>query len=226
MSLGLNILIYREKKRLTQEQLADLIEVTRQTVSLWESDAMQPSRAKLQKLAKALGVTVAQLYSDDVDSNLTSERKAVMETVQAPSHNGRHPIPFFDTIAVGGTGVLADQSAVREPSDMIYPGSLLATATGALRIYGHSMFPKYPAGCVVAYRDADKDVIIWGEDYVIELTDRRLIKRLEKSAREGCVSAVSYNKSEDYVYAPIDIPLLKIKRLYMVVGKVELEASI
>lgn len=88
------------------------------------------------------------------------------------------------------------------------------------------MFPKYPAGCIVAFKDADMEVIHWGEDYVIELSDRRIIKRVEKGDEKGWIKAVSYNKSSEYVYSPIDIPVTKIKRLYMVLGKVELEASI
>jgi transcriptional regulator with XRE-family HTH domain len=226
IEFGRNLLILRKKKSLTQEGLGELIKVSGAQIGRYEKGMERPRHDKLTKLAKALDVKVPELLGYESTENITSGRESVRETVQPPVRNGRHQIPFFDTIAVGGTEVLADQSAVQGPSDMIYPGSLLATATGALRIYGHSMFPKYPAGCVVAYRDADKDVIIWGEDYVIELSDRRIIKRLEKSAKADCVSAVSYNKSEDYVYAAIDIPLVKIKRLYMVVGKVELEASV
>lgn len=134
-------------------------------------------------------------------------------------------IPFYDVIAVGGQALLADQVVNGHP-EMIEPGTFLKRATGSLRIYGHSMFPKYPAGCIVAFKDADLEVIIWGEDYVIELSDRRIIKRVEKGDEKGWIKAVSYNKSEEYVYSPIDIPVTKIKRLYMVLGKVELEASI
>jgi transcriptional regulator with XRE-family HTH domain len=217
-----NLRNLRVSRRLEVSDVVRETGLKKQSIYDWEKGKYEPGQESLDVLVKFYGVSEQEILY----GNLTSEGKEVRETGHPPARNGRHPIPFFDTIAVGGTEVLADQSAVQGPSDMIYPGSLLATATGALRIYGHSMFPKYPAGCVVAYRDADKDVIIWGEDYVIELSDRRIIKRLEKSAKADCVSAVSYNKSEDYVYAAIDIPLQKIKRLYMVVGKVELEASV
>jgi len=38
--------------------------------------------------------------------------------------------------------------------------------------------------------------------------------------------AVSYNKSEEYVYSLIDLPVRKIKRLFIVLRKIEVEASI
>lgn len=215
MNISDNIRRFRELGGLNPAQLAKRIGVSREMVYAWESGKYKPSEENLGKLAEFFSVSSGELLGL-VEVNVT-------KTVQG---NGRHPIPFYDTIAVGGTSILADQEAVREPLEMIYPGTFLNTATGSIRIYGHSMFPKYPAGCIVAYKDADKDVIIWGEDYVIELQDRRVIKRLEKSQERDCVAAVSYNKSEEYVYSPIDIPLHKIKRLYMVVGKVELEASI
>jgi hypothetical protein len=71
-------------------------------------------------------------------------------------------------------------------------------------------------------------IIVWGEDYVIELSDRRIIKRVEKGDTKDSIKAVSYNVNKDnkYVYEPIDIPKSEIKRMYIVLGKVELEASI
>lgn len=64
MSLGSNILILREKKLLTQEQLAEKIGVKRQSINQYEKDKIQPSQAKLALLAKALGVKISDLYSE------------------------------------------------------------------------------------------------------------------------------------------------------------------
>jgi hypothetical protein len=55
------------------------------------------------------------------------------------------------------------------------------------------MFPKYPAGSIIAFKESKSGVIIWGEDYVIELEDRRIVKRIDKSKIEGHIKAVSYN---------------------------------
>lgn len=223
IEFGRNLLILRKKKSLTQDQLGAEIKASGAQIGRYEKGIDRPRHAKLVKLAKVLGTTVPELLGYEVKGNITSVGESVTKTVQG---NGRHPIPFYDTIAVGGTSMLADQAAVREPSEMIYPGTFLSTATGSLRIYGHSMFPKYPAGCIVAFREADREWIHWGEDYVLELEDRRIVKRLEKGSKPGMVKVVSYNKSEEYRYDTDEYPVAKIKRLFMVVGKVELEASI
>ncbi len=175
--------------------------ISRQTLDNWIKGLTTPNHEDTGKASKILG------------GGLTREV-------------GIDKIPFYDAVAVGGSVILADQSAVDAPNDMIDPGTFLRRATGSLRIYGHSMFPKYPAGCIVAFKGADKELIIWGEDYVIELEDRRIIKRVERGEQPGYILAVSYNKSEEYPYASIDVPLAKVKRLYMVLGKIELEASV
>lgn len=140
-------------------------------------------------------------------------------------------VPLYDAIAVGGNNMLADQSPISGPIDMVDPGDLLRSATGLLVVRGQSMFPKYPSGCYVAFkRGGEKipSVIVWGEDYVIELEDRRILKRVEKGESKDHIKAVSYNinKENKYMYDPIDIHRNDVKRMYMVLGKVELEASI
>jgi putative transcriptional regulator len=56
------IKIYRAKKDLTQEQLADLIGVTRKTINTIEGGKFVPSTALALRMAKALGATVEELF--------------------------------------------------------------------------------------------------------------------------------------------------------------------
>ncbi|MCR4722517.1 MAG: helix-turn-helix domain-containing protein [Eubacteriales bacterium] len=51
MSIGSNIRSLREEGKLTQEQLAEKLDVTFQAVSSWERDEYLPETAKLIKLA-------------------------------------------------------------------------------------------------------------------------------------------------------------------------------
>ena len=54
MTYGERIKQARERKGLTQEQLAEALEVSRQAVSKWEMDLSRPARGKLARLAEAL----------------------------------------------------------------------------------------------------------------------------------------------------------------------------
>ena len=58
MSLGNNISFLRKQKKLTQEQLADQLNVTRQTVSRWEADEVIP---ELDRLVEMCGIFACKL---------------------------------------------------------------------------------------------------------------------------------------------------------------------
>ena len=51
MSLGANICFLRKQKKYTQEQFAEKMGVTRQTISRWESDEVIPELAKLIEIS-------------------------------------------------------------------------------------------------------------------------------------------------------------------------------
>lgn len=56
---------YRQEKRLTQQELADLLGVSNKTISRWESDGGFPDVPVLVPLARALGVTVDDLLDGE-----------------------------------------------------------------------------------------------------------------------------------------------------------------
>ena len=57
MKLNEKILYYRKAAKLSQEELAVQIGVSRQAVSKWELDAAMPEIDKLLALARIFGVT-------------------------------------------------------------------------------------------------------------------------------------------------------------------------
>ena len=61
MTLGQNIARLRTQKNLSQGDLADALEVSRQSVSKWETDASIPELDKLLRLAELFGVTLDEL---------------------------------------------------------------------------------------------------------------------------------------------------------------------
>ena len=63
----------REKRHLTQAELAEKICVTDKAVSKWETGRGLPDISLLEVLAKALGVSVIELLSGE---NITNKNKA------------------------------------------------------------------------------------------------------------------------------------------------------
>jgi putative transcriptional regulator len=60
--MNLKLKLARVEKNLSQQELADLVEVTRQTIGLIEKGDFNPSLNLCIRLAKALGKTLDQLF--------------------------------------------------------------------------------------------------------------------------------------------------------------------
>lgn len=65
MNLGEKICKARKNINMTQDQLAELLDVTRQTISKWESDLAFPETSKIAKLSDVLKVSCDYLLKDN-----------------------------------------------------------------------------------------------------------------------------------------------------------------
>ena len=70
MKLGDKILNLRKKKGLSQEQLGEKINVTRQTISNWELGETSPNPEQLKLLSKELNVSIDELLDNNIENVL------------------------------------------------------------------------------------------------------------------------------------------------------------
>ena len=79
MNLGANISFLRKQKKLTQEQLADQMRVSRQTVSRWESDEVIPELERLVELCGLFSCKLDTLVCENLSGQqaIYSEVKVV-----------------------------------------------------------------------------------------------------------------------------------------------------
>ena len=66
MSLGKNIQYLRKQKKITQEQLAEIMSVSRQTISRWEADEIVPELSKLVALSDTFSCKLDTLIREDM----------------------------------------------------------------------------------------------------------------------------------------------------------------
>ena len=66
MTLGEKIAKERKELNYTQEQLADALDVSRQSISKWESDITFPETEKLIQLSRLFDCTVDYLLKDEM----------------------------------------------------------------------------------------------------------------------------------------------------------------
>lgn len=67
MTTGEKLAALRKKKGITQEQLAELLQVSRQSVSRWEMDVAFPETEKLIKLARLLECSIDFLLNENLE---------------------------------------------------------------------------------------------------------------------------------------------------------------
>lgn len=89
MSLGKFIADRRKNLHMTQEELADIIHVSKSAIAKWETDGGIPDRDNLKKLSSIIHVSVDDLhriinsvnYEDvDMDINITAELITLLES--------------------------------------------------------------------------------------------------------------------------------------------------
>ena len=68
MTLGEKIITLRKTQKLSQGDLAEKLNVSRQSVSKWETDASVPELNKLIMISNLFNVSLDELVKSDVDS--------------------------------------------------------------------------------------------------------------------------------------------------------------
>ncbi|KRG14706.1 helix-turn-helix transcriptional regulator [Lederbergia galactosidilytica] len=98
--IGMNIRVLRKKHKLNQEQLAEKVDVSRQTVAKWESGEAVPDIYKGKILADIFQITLDQLSRD------MSE-----EETKRLAPKGRQ---FFGVVKVGERGQIVIPKQARD----------------------------------------------------------------------------------------------------------------
>lgn len=73
MSFGENLQFLRKRTGMTQEELAERLEVTRQSVSKWEGNSAYPEMAALLRLCELFGVDLDTLVRGDAQAALAED---------------------------------------------------------------------------------------------------------------------------------------------------------
>ncbi|EOT26672.1 hypothetical protein C805_00773 [Eubacterium sp. 14-2] len=154
---GENLQFYRKQKNLTQEQLAEQFEVSRQTVSKWEAGASFPEMEKILQMC--------DLFSCDMDTLLRKDA-AVLETSDSQGYENhmekrRRKITFGVTFLILGTAVYEILEGFQRPevlSNLIFM-AMAVVAVLVLVVAGmeHDIYRKNHPVIPDFYTSAEKE---------------------------------------------------------------------
>ena len=95
MSLVDKLVYLRKQKGLTQMELAETLNVSRQAISRWEVGAAVPSTENLMVLSELYGVSVDCLLHDDADHSTQNPEHKVEEINERKSCRYRRKYRYF-----------------------------------------------------------------------------------------------------------------------------------
>ena len=80
--VGKNIKRYRENKKMTQDDLAAKLSMTRQAISNWETEKTQPDLEMLQKISQILEVSIEEIiYGEKRQRTITIINNNIVKNV-------------------------------------------------------------------------------------------------------------------------------------------------
>ena len=104
MTTGEKLAALRKKKGITQEHLAELLQVSRQSVSRWEMDVAFPETEKLIKLARLLECSIDFLLNENLEEDAGDRRTPPEISPAQPASSGNAGTSSWPPLRRAGPG--------------------------------------------------------------------------------------------------------------------------
>lgn len=145
----------RTQRGLSQEALAELVGVSRQTVSKWETGTVQPSAENLTRLSRAFQISVDAFLNDDWTPQELQAVEAMAVPAETPAETaGEVPLPrrrnyrlwFTLAAAIAAVGIIAGVVSFSGRVDDSAPAQEIVgeEVDGSLIIVSGSLQPLQP----------------------------------------------------------------------------------
>lgn len=196
MSLAQNIKKLRLNMGLTQGELAEKINVTRSTVTQWETGWTQPRMGAIERMASVFNVSVSDIVSEDAPV-ISGAMKAIS--------NGESYLPLVSLGRVHA-GSLTDEEAAEKTINV--PSSVANNHPNAfaLEVEGNCMNHVIPEGAHVL---VDPDVYPSNGSIVVAETEdyQAIMRRWYKGSKSLMLVADSYEEFEDIIFTDDEHPI-------------------
>lgn len=156
MGIGANIRALREKYGLTQDQLAEKLGVTRESVHRWETDKMTVRDRHISKLIELFGIEPEDIKSERYGlAAQLSGRASGLPANAIPVRPSTATAPLLGWVHAGSP---EDERVLDDSVEM--PSSVLSGHPNGffLRVEGDCMNRQFPEGCYVF---VDPDAAPW-----------------------------------------------------------------
>ena len=219
-AFGAVIRKYRNKSEMSQPELAELMGVSRNTITNWENDRARPEAETIRALCSLLGIPLYELFGLPNGSQLTSHEKVVFRQYRKLSPVGQRIVDRMIESVIGEEQDARDRyldetcflSELQSTPAAAGPGCAFIdtppeymfikkngyneSADALIRVSGASMEPQYHDGDLVyvKYTQSVED----GDIVICSTADGAVVKQMLNHKLYSLNKALPYGeKSED-----------------------------
>ena len=164
--LGDKIKLYRENKKMTQNEIANILDVSPATVSKYESGALEPNIESLKRLAELFEISIDELLNDEEDKfdiskiNVLDILREQKEMKLKGNLYHRTQVSFaYNTNHIEGSTLTEDQTRyIFETNTILFEGDTIAKVDDILETANHFKLV----------------------DYMLDVADKKLTEKLIK----------------------------------------------
>lgn len=209
-----------EVRRLSQRQLAMILRIDASNLSKVLNGKLPFSDGLVNRMVADLGVSKAWLRDGvglpfekaPIAREITPSAPVRMTDSQPAAQQPTQGTPVYDLDVTAGCRSLEELFGEISPIGVVdLPG--VPSDSNIVKVRGDSMAPRIINGGYVAIRPiSDMRTIFWGQIYVVELQEFRMVKYLRRHPDPEMVILHSDNPE----YDDMDVPRSDIRRLYVV----------
>lgn len=150
MSIGNKIKEYRELNKMTQKDIAEILEVEPGTISKYESGMIEPNIESLKRLAETFNITVDELIKDEEKFDITKIN--VLEILREQKEMGlkgnlyhnTQIIFAYNTNHIEGSKLTEDQTRyIYETNTILFEGETVASVDDIVETSNHFKLVDY-----------------------------------------------------------------------------------
>ena len=151
MSIGNKIKQYREENKMTQKDIAEILEVEAGTISKYESGMIEPNIESLKRLAETFHITVDELVKEDEEKfdvskiNILEVLREQKEMKLKGNLYHQTQVSFaYNTNHIEGSTLTEDQTRyIFETNTILFEGDTIAKVDDILETANHFILVDY-----------------------------------------------------------------------------------
>ena len=151
MNIGNKIKTYRESKKMTQKDVAEILEVEPGTISKYESGMIEPNIESIKRLAETFGITIDELLKNE-DEKFDISKIDILERLKEQKEMGlkgnlyhnTQVIFAYNTNHIEGSKLTEDQTRdIFETNTILFEGQTVASVDDILETSNHFKLVDY-----------------------------------------------------------------------------------